>query len=74
MMNQNLKKLNFGLILLMAIYLMPVNGQTQSKPENLFLKDYRPKSIYKIGERNGQLHDIFLAIYLADHLLSVCWL
>lgn len=47
-MNQFVKKINLGLIALMMICFIPVNGLTQTTPENLKLKDYRPKSIYKI--------------------------
>jgi predicted TIM-barrel fold metal-dependent hydrolase len=47
-MNQFLKKLNMGMIILMVYFVIPISGLSQSTPENLLLKDYRPQSIYKI--------------------------
>jgi predicted TIM-barrel fold metal-dependent hydrolase len=35
-------------MVLLAVCLIPVNNMAQTTPENLLLKDYRPKSIYKI--------------------------
>jgi predicted TIM-barrel fold metal-dependent hydrolase len=39
-------------ILLVLIYSVPTIGLSQTTPENLLLKDYRPKSIYKIPKSN----------------------
>ena len=49
-MNQLLCKINPVIILLMVIYLGPITGFSQSNPENLLLKDYRPVSIYKVPQ------------------------
>ena len=53
-MNQFISKINRGLILLMVIYLIPVKGFSQSNPESILLKDYRPISIYKVPQSNIQ--------------------
>jgi len=47
-------KLNPILIIVIAIYLSPLRCLTQSTPENLLLKDYRPISIYKIPQSTIQ--------------------
>jgi predicted TIM-barrel fold metal-dependent hydrolase len=38
----------FFIIIVFIVYALPFKGMAQSDPEKLLLKDYRPKSIYKV--------------------------
>jgi len=60
--------LNFFLSL---IFLLSVNLYSQTSPEKLLLKDYRPKSIYNIPvsniEKAKYLNTTFIACHLANY-------
>lgn len=53
-MNQIFKIYYSSLILLIIVYFFPISTWAQSTPENLLLKDYRPKSIYNIPKSDIQ--------------------